>query len=53
MAASEGVDEAAAVPLSENMQCAALVQVHQVHQVLHLIQRTGVGLATHRIHTWW
>ena len=44
MAAGKGMDEAAAVPLSEHVQYTRLVEMCQVHQILHLVHGGGISL---------
>ena len=44
MAAGKGVDEGGAVALSQHVQHAGLVEVDQIHHVLHLVQVGGVRL---------
>lgn len=48
MFAGKGVDEGAAIPLSQDMQYTGLVQVYQVDNVLHFIQTLGVCLGGRR-----
>lgn len=44
VAAGEGVDEAAAVALSEDVKHAGLVEVGEVNEVLHCVLVRRVGL---------
>lgn len=48
VSAGEGVDEAGAVALAQHVQHARLVEVHQVDQVLNLVQVGWVGLQGRR-----
>lgn len=44
MAPSEGVGEAASIPLPEHMQHTGLVEMGQVDHVFHLVHRDRVSL---------
>ena len=44
--ASKGVDETAAIALSEHVQYTRLVEVNKIDKVLHLVQRRGICLGS-------